>query len=442
MANTAELPSCAADTLLPTSPFYALHYHFGMLLGVEDFETEQAYHRGKSRLHSAWLHRDGVVWGLGVSIDTDHDEIRVGPGLALDPAGRELHLDEALCVSVPAWLAALPEDERARLAGDDGTQPFDAHVLIRHRACLTRQVPALMELCEGSGQDTAYSRVFETVEVRLLADLPDSPTPPPPGHRVRLMVGLEAARTEAEDGADAAAEDADIMARRDDLLTRPRDERLERALALLRDCAAADTAALAPPASADGEERLLFPGPDDAGVLLGRLSGLTLSAGADGLHLTAGEVSYQDRPALLATRTIQELAAAAFFCCREPPPPEPPSGPRADPDSVTFSDTEVRFQVDASLAPASVTRAAFEVSAFTAGEGWTTYAVETAAYDEPTRTVTLTLTEAPGGDLLRLAALGTGAQSLLGADLVPLAGATGDPPAPTGRDFVHFTNGS
>ena len=48
------------------NPFYALRYHFGMLLGVDDFETEQVYHRGKMRLHSAWLHRQGVVWGFNV----------------------------------------------------------------------------------------------------------------------------------------------------------------------------------------------------------------------------------------------------------------------------------------------------------------------------------------------------------------------------------------
>ena len=35
--------------LLPISPFTALQFHFGMLLGVDDLETGQAYPRGKIR---------------------------------------------------------------------------------------------------------------------------------------------------------------------------------------------------------------------------------------------------------------------------------------------------------------------------------------------------------------------------------------------------------
>jgi hypothetical protein len=446
MADTPDLASCAADTLLPTSPFYALHYHFGMLLGVEDFETEQAYHRGKSRLHNAWLHRDGVVWGLNVLLDAEHDEIRVTRGLALDPAGRELHLDEDVCLSVPAWLAALPQDERVRLAGTDGTQPFNAHVLIRHRACLSRQVPALMELCEGSGRDTAYSRVYETVELRLVPDPAPDPAAPP-YHRVRLMLGLTAARTESADGAEAAAEDADILSRRDALLAKPRDERLGLALELLRDCAARDTAELKPPQTADGDDWLLFPGPNDAGLVLADLEDLTLASAADGLHLSSGALSFRSRPTLLATRAIQELAAAAFFCCpgpEAPPDDEAPesSGPRADPESVVFDGDTVRFQLDKDLHPDSVTPEAFTVSAFVSGAGWEQYAISEAVFEPTDRSVTLTLDEEIGGDLLRLIAQGTGPRPLLGADLLPLAGAAGDPPASAGHDFVFMQKGS
>lgn len=109
MAEASDFASCAdaERTLLPTDPFEALHYHFGMLLGVDDFETEQAYHRGKMRLHNAWLHREGVVWGLAVQVgeaDRKRSELRVTRGLALDPAGHELHLDEDWCINVPAWV--------------------------------------------------------------------------------------------------------------------------------------------------------------------------------------------------------------------------------------------------------------------------------------------------------------------------------------------------
>src|SRR6185503_11466433 len=55
--------------LLPVSPFTAIQYNFGMLLGVDDLETAQAYPRGKMRLDNAWLHREGVVRGLNVSFN-------------------------------------------------------------------------------------------------------------------------------------------------------------------------------------------------------------------------------------------------------------------------------------------------------------------------------------------------------------------------------------
>ena len=445
MACTTEIASCAADALLPTSPFYALYYHFGMLLGVDDFETEQAYHRGKSRLHNAWLHREGVVWGLAVVVDAEHDEIQVTRGLALDPAGRELHLDEDLCLNVSAWLAALPESERAGLGGADGTAPFDAHVLIRHRACLSRQVPALLEPCEGAGRDTAYSRVFETVEVLLRPGLVPEP-PAPTYHRVRLMLGLAIAReplatgtqAEIDAAAAAAAADAAILKARDDLLAKPRDERLALALSLLRDCAARDGAELAPPKTEDGEDWLLFPAPDSAGVALANLHGLKLTQSAKEPKLAAGTVDYAPRPTHLATRTIQELAAAAFFCC----PGAGTDGPRIDPQSVVFAGDKVTLKADADLQPDTVVADAFVVSAFAAGTGWTPNKVSGATLASDLRTVDLELSDPMAGELYRLVALGTGPAPLLGADLKPLAGAAGDPPAPAGRDFVYMQKGS
>src|SRR5258708_5274147 len=116
MANTPDMASCLAQSgdggeLLPLSPFYALYYHFGMLLGVDDFETEQAYHRAKMRLHNAWLHRAGVVWGFDVRQDLTRGELRVLPGLALDAAGHELHLEGDACVNVGQWFEAHKKDD-------------------------------------------------------------------------------------------------------------------------------------------------------------------------------------------------------------------------------------------------------------------------------------------------------------------------------------------
>jgi hypothetical protein len=262
------------------------------------------------------------------------------------------------------------------------------------------------------------------------------------------MLGLEPARTAEADPSDedlaAAAEDAAILAARDALLARPREERLTLALSLLRDCAARDTAELKPPRTADGEDWLLLPGADDAGLVLANLRGLTLARSGDALDLTAGTVDYAPRPAHLATRTIQELAAGAFFCCTgtDSGPAPGTDGPKADPETVEIAAETVRFRVDSDLAPDSVKPAAFAVTTFAAGTGWTPIEVKDAAFEPADRTVTLKLGAEIEGDLLRLIALGTGPTPLLGADLKPLAGAAGDPRAPAGRDFVHMQKGS
>jgi hypothetical protein len=143
VSTTLDNSNCsAASSDGPLSPFYALHYGFGMLLGVADFETEQAYHRGKMRLHNAWLHREGVAWGLGVGLDTK-DEIRVTAGLATDAAGRELYLDKDACLNVPAWFDAHKADAEFTFKEDNAGIVFDGHVVIRFKQCLTRQVPSL-----------------------------------------------------------------------------------------------------------------------------------------------------------------------------------------------------------------------------------------------------------------------------------------------------------
>src|SRR6266851_9854763 len=147
--------------LEPLSPYSALHYHFGMLLGEDDFKTDQGYHRAKMRIHNAWLHRQGVVWGLGVTLDEEVGEIRVGAGLALDAAGHELHLEADACVNVAKWFENHKKDPDFIITDSAGNKVFNAHVVISFKACLKQQVPAIMEPCNNSGTTTAYSRVYE-----------------------------------------------------------------------------------------------------------------------------------------------------------------------------------------------------------------------------------------------------------------------------------------
>src|ERR1700730_14533971 len=135
--------------LLPISPFTALQFHYGMLLGVDDLDTGQAYPRGKIRLHNAWLHREGVVWGLNVSFN-QRIELTVDPGLALDAAGHELHLDRQACLDLGKWYAAHKDDPNFNFEDvDRGGKQFSVHLVGKFPACLPRPVPAIVEPCAG-----------------------------------------------------------------------------------------------------------------------------------------------------------------------------------------------------------------------------------------------------------------------------------------------------
>lgn len=389
---------------LPADPFTALRFHFGMLLGVDDFEVEQGFHHGKQRLHNAWLHRDGVVWGLAVDANKDgNGEIRVFPGLALDGAGRELHLDDPACLSVTAWYKQHAAD--VGVAPDEGgSVQFDAYVIARYATCPMRPVPALAEPCSGMSSETAYSRTFETVDIRLVPGPPPA-APPAPYHRLRVLFGLE----EPTLPADQPVVDARAAA-----AGRP-----GALLAALDALAVLDTIDLQPAAAPD-EPATRFPALDDEGVLLARVTGIRLDPGGTdgtGFTLAAATVDYAGRRSHVATRAIQEL-----LCGSEAGP-----GPGFDPAQVAF-DTgakTITLVATAPLEPTTVTKDAFAVSTFDGG--WTVQTVKSVALDGTNTKVTLTLGAFPAGKPTRIVASGTGPTPILGADLAPLGG---------GADFV------
>jgi hypothetical protein len=264
---------CGGD-LLPLSPFDSLKYHFGMLLGVDDFETEQAYHRAKIRLHNAWLHRQGAVWGFAVEVNTDRGEILVKRGLALDAAGHELHLDSDYCINVGDWFDKHEKDPGFDLVRDG----FDVHVVICFKACLNHQVPALLEPCDTGSTGAAYSRVHETVDIRLLPKRASEPTNP--YHRLRVLFGIdkgtpldqatfaalvaqETAKTISaadQQKLNAARADRHVLQKINDIGSLPSDQQAAAWLKTFHELAALDEIDLQPATSEDGARLLMFPG--------------------------------------------------------------------------------------------------------------------------------------------------------------------------------------
>jgi hypothetical protein len=444
------------SALLPATPFYAPRYHFGMLLGVDDFESEQAYHRGKMRLHNGWLHGEGAVWGLGVDAPLADGgaalkgELRVFAGLALDAAGRELFLAGTACVSVPAWYQAHKDDPELKAivaTAEDGTLTFDGHVVARFRACLSRQVPAISEPCVGSGGDTAYSRAQETAELLLLPGL--SPARSYPYHRLRLLFSL--AEPELADDASVLAADQEVIDARDAIVALAADEQPAAYLAAFRRFAALDEIDRAPVTTEDGRV-LHFPADDDTYVVLADVRAITLAPNTTGgFDLTDLQVDATVRPSHVATSTIQELLCGPLFAAlagggapaAEPVPDA--GGPRIDPTSVKLEGEAVSFTTNTPLSKASVARESLTVSAYDNRDGWREVEIaRDPVVDKSGRRVRIELSSSFGGNLVRLIARGTGSAPIVGTNLIPLAGAVGGPPggAYVGHDFVFMVKRS
>lgn len=128
-------------------PISRLNYFVGKLLTVDDFTTEQNYHREKQRLHNLHCHGPGVVQGLSVS--TSHKNsawtVTIGPGVAIDPAGNEVQLCTAARLRLPK-------------------SPTPLQVGIRFSERLSAPTPSLSDPASPSSQP---SRVEEGCEILL-----------------------------------------------------------------------------------------------------------------------------------------------------------------------------------------------------------------------------------------------------------------------------------
>ena len=130
------------------SPSERPRYFFGQLIGVDDLEQEQLYHREKARRHNRFLHGWGIVRGLEVRASPQGTrELTISPGYALDRRGDEIVVSRTVAVDLSGHAA--------------GTTVY---VAVRFDEQPERPVPALQ------GQE--YTRIRETFAVEVLTGLP------------------------------------------------------------------------------------------------------------------------------------------------------------------------------------------------------------------------------------------------------------------------------
>jgi hypothetical protein len=161
--------------LQPPDPTKHVNYTQGMVLGVDDFDQEFAYHDGHRRWLAHSLIGYGTVRGLRVSVNTNGGvpEVVVSEGNAVSPRGQLLRVPLAQCAKLNDWLAANQALLFARLGSPLGSPTVTLYVVLSYSDCAADLVPIPGEPCRSEADTTAPSRLVDDFRLELTFDPPD-----------------------------------------------------------------------------------------------------------------------------------------------------------------------------------------------------------------------------------------------------------------------------
>jgi len=155
-------PSGAVSLVTPPAEGGCVRTRFfnGMFITQEDLETEQRYHRLKSKLHNRAAGA-GVVWGLGVG--KQGSQVCVLPGYGVDCCGNDLALTTTYRVEIAALIA---DPAAASLVRQGGGQRL--HLLLEYIECPANPRPVHGDPCAPEVSRCEMSRIRESVRLRLV----------------------------------------------------------------------------------------------------------------------------------------------------------------------------------------------------------------------------------------------------------------------------------
>lgn len=172
----------ATPCMQKLDPLKRVNYTFGMVLGVDEFKQEQTYFVAKGRSHNRLAHGYGTICGLQVQVVTSPDlEVQVSKGVAINPQGQEICVNQLMCARINDWLAS----NQAALQPIYGNPPFTLPlcVVLCYRECPTDVVPVPGEPCRTQQDAMAPSNIAESFQLKLCIDADQLTSPPasPPG---------------------------------------------------------------------------------------------------------------------------------------------------------------------------------------------------------------------------------------------------------------------
>lgn len=183
-----------AHDSFPTQDPDRVHYATGVLLGAEDFQAEQDYHRGRLARALAYTMGHGTLAGLAVEYQVAQvadetnpsrpERLLVESGLAIDRLGRMIEVPRPRCLKLEDWYPAQsPQLLRQAWHAVDALWPGSpsgvaADLFIRFVVCENGKTPSFSSTAFDSFDSVTAARLRDGFEVTLA--LREETTPPLP----------------------------------------------------------------------------------------------------------------------------------------------------------------------------------------------------------------------------------------------------------------------
>jgi len=151
----------AVTGTIAADPSRHVNYVTGMILGVDDYAQEFAYHAGRAKRIVREFLGYGTVLGLALSVADSGagPRVTVGAGSAAAPSGQLICVGRDQCGEINAWLKR-PEikAELDARAGTDNALDLQVHLTLCYTDCAVEDVPIPGEPCRSEENLMAPSR--------------------------------------------------------------------------------------------------------------------------------------------------------------------------------------------------------------------------------------------------------------------------------------------